>query len=102
MTIIRISQLKSLAHTEFRLTHDYRPVPMEHFRLAREWADKGLLAPIDVHHLRLIENMMTWMEAKRAADAASTSITNREVDDYVEKLMHRHDSPDPVVEAASR
>lgn len=92
MTIIRITQARSLAHTEFRLVHDYRPVPMEHFRIAREWADKGLLAPIDTHHLRLIENMMHWMEAKRAADAVNASITNREVDEYVQQLKARNNA----------
>lgn len=90
MIIIRITQARSIAHTEFRLAHDYRPVPMENFRIAREWADKGLLAPIDAHHLRLIENMMHWMEAKRAADAAHASITNQEVDEYVARLQGRN------------
>lgn len=88
MTIIRISQAKAINHTEFRLAHDYRPVPMENFRIAKEWADQGLLAPTDVHHLRLIENMMHWIEAKRAADLAAARLTNREVDEYVEKLRN--------------
>ena len=82
MTIIRISQLRSIAHTEFRLTHDYRPVPMEHFRIAREWADKGLLAPVDAHHLRLIENMPMGSSARSMGYASAQPILNT--------LKHKH------------
>ena len=101
MTIIRITQARSITHTEFRLGHDYRPVPLENFRLAREWADQGLLAPTDAHHLLLIENMMNWIEAKRKVDACMAAVTNREVDEYVEKLKHRCDPPAPAGETAA-
>jgi hypothetical protein len=56
MAIIRITQAKSLTHTEFHLMPDYVPVPRVNFELAKEWAEKGMLTPFDSSFIMLLEN----------------------------------------------
>jgi len=101
MTIIRITQEKSNAHTEFKLMPDYIPVPRINFELAREWAAKGLLSEFDAAHLMMLENQRNYYAAIRDITARMGSArVEREVDDYVRKLESRNDSP--VAEAAAR
>ena len=103
MTIIRITQEKSSAHTEFRLLPDYIPMPRINFELAREWARAGLLSEFDAAHLMMLENQRNYYAAIRDITARmGTQRLEREVDDYVEQLTHRHDSPAPVAETAAR
>lgn len=89
MTIIRIIQAKSIAHTEFKLMPDYRPVPRINFELAREWAHKGLLEPFDASFVELIQNMMNFTEAVRRIETKLSVVTHNEVDEYVARLQRR-------------
>jgi len=101
MTIIRITQEKSNAHTEFKLMPDYIPVPRINFELAKDWAEKGLLSEFDAAHLMMLENQRNYYAAIRDITARMGSArVEREVDDYVRKLESRNDSP--VAEAAAR
>ena len=102
MTIIRIIQAKSIAHTEFKLMPDYRPVPRINFELAKEWAHKGLLEPFDASFVQLIQNMMNFSEAVRNIEIKCSVVTPREVEEYVKKLRSRNDSPFPVAETPAR
>lgn len=101
MTIIRITQEKSSAHTEFQLLPDYIPMPRINFELAKDWAEKGLLSEFDAAHLMMLENQRNYYAAIRDITARMGSArVEREVDDYVRKLESRNDSP--VAEAAAR
>jgi len=103
MTIIRITQEKSNAHTEFKLMPDYIPVPRINFELAKDWAQKGLLSKFDAAHIMMLENQRNYYAAIRDITARMGSArVEREVDDYVRQLESRNDSPAAVAEAASR
>jgi hypothetical protein len=103
MIIIRITQEKSNAHTEFQLLPDYIPVPRINYELAREWAEKGLLSKFDAAHLMMLENQRNYYAAIRDITARmGAQRLEKEVDDYVEQLTHRHDPPAPVAEASGR
>ncbi len=98
MTIIRVIQAKSIAHTEFKLMPDYRPVPRINFELAKEWAHKGLLEPFDASFIELIQNMMNFAQAVRRIETKLSVVTHGEVDEYVKRLKDHCDSPAPIVE----
>jgi len=102
MTIIRIIQAKSIAHTEFKLMPDYRPVPRINFELAKEWAHKGLLEPFDASFVQLIQNMMNFTEAVRSVKTAFSVVTAGEVEAYVKKLRSRNDPLSPAAGMPAR
>lgn len=94
MIIIRIVQAKSIAHTEFKLMSDYRPVPRVNFEVAKDWASKGLLEPFDASVVQLIENMQNYFIALRSLETRYAEITNRDVDEYVSRLESRGHTPE--------
>lgn len=89
MVIIRISQAKSINHTEFKLMPDYKPVPLINFELAKDWAGKGLLDPFSSSFVMLIENLQNYFKALRDLNGIKGSVTHREVDEYVAQLRNR-------------